>query len=90
MTLADIYEILVGKKTFDGTRWHVYDASNSELTDPLGVLWRANPGALLMWPTDTRLKYWDGSQWVPKTLEYWDGATWQMGQLKYWDGSAWV
>lgn len=50
MTLNDVYEILVGKKVYDGTYWHVYDASDVELTDPLGVVWRANPGALLMWP----------------------------------------
>lgn len=48
MTLNDVYQILVGKKVYDGA-WHVYDESDTELTDTGGVLWRANPGALLMW-----------------------------------------
>lgn len=51
-TLNDIHEILIGKKIYDGSMWHVYDAADNELTDTLGVLWRANPGALLMWPRE--------------------------------------
>ena len=48
--LDQIYEVLVGAKTFEDGAWHVFDASGAELTDHAGVLWRAIPGALLMWP----------------------------------------
>ncbi len=37
-----------------------------------------------------RLKYWNGSAWVLKTLKYWDGSAWQTKTLKYWNGAAWV
>ena len=48
--IDQIYEILVSQKIFvDGT-WHAYDESGAELSDVGGILWRANPGALLMWP----------------------------------------
>lgn len=37
-----------------------------------------------------RLKYWNGSAWVLKTLKYWNGASWATKTLKYWNGAAWV
>lgn len=46
-TEAQVLEILVGKKVFDGRTWRVYDAGGVELADPGGVLWRGNHGALL-------------------------------------------
>ena len=50
-TLDLIYNILVGEKVYEGDdAWHVYDKWGSELSDPGGVMWRANPGALIMWP----------------------------------------
>lgn len=51
-TLDQIYEILVGQKIYAGGAWHVYDANGVELSDPAGVMWRANPGALIMWPRE--------------------------------------
>ena len=53
--LDHIYNILVGEKLFDGDAWHVYDKWGVELSDPAGIMWRANPGALLMWPRDEEL-----------------------------------
>ena len=51
--IAQILEILVGRKvkTADGI-WHVYDVNDVEISDPGGVLWRGNVGALLMWPNE--------------------------------------
>ena len=40
-------------------------------------------------PPTSRLKYWDGAAWVPKTLKYWDGAAWVPKAVKYWGGSTW-
>lgn len=48
--LNDVYELLISQKISDGTYWHVYDIDGNELSDPAGVLWRGNMGALLMWP----------------------------------------
>ena len=50
-TLDLIYNILVGEKVYeDDDAWHVYDKWGSELSDSGGIMWRANPGALIMWP----------------------------------------
>jgi hypothetical protein len=38
----------------------------------------------------TRLKYWDGSTWQPKTLQYFDGSLWTTKTLKAWNGSTWI
>ena len=48
-TEQQIYDLLVGQKVFDGTQWHVYDETGAELSAG-PVLWRAVPGALIMWP----------------------------------------
>lgn len=56
-----IYEILVGQKVFSDEVWHVYDANGVELSDPAGVMWRANPGALIMWPKSQDY-VWDTTQ----------------------------
>lgn len=53
---SGIYELLVGQKVYEDGKWRVFDAAGAELADPGGVLWRANPGALLMWPNPTRLR----------------------------------
>lgn len=71
MSLEAIYQILVGKKVYDGAAWHVYDAADAELSDPQGVMWRANPGALLMWPRETVQPVAGGGKskvYVPKRL----------------------
>lgn len=49
MTDADILNVLLGQKVYDGERWHVFDVYGGELTASSGVIWRAVPGALLMW-----------------------------------------
>lgn len=48
--LDDIFEILVGQKIYTDGAWHVYDEHGQEISDEQGILWRGNPGALLMWP----------------------------------------
>jgi hypothetical protein len=46
-----ILELLTSQKIRDEDGyWHVYDEDGIEIADTGGVLWRANPGALLMWP----------------------------------------
>lgn len=49
-----ILAILTGRKEFDGRVWHVYDASDAELVDAGGVLWRGVHGALL-WNVNTSI-----------------------------------
>jgi hypothetical protein len=46
----EIYQILVGRKVYTDGAWHVYNKAGVELSNAAGVLWRANPGALIMWP----------------------------------------
>lgn len=48
--LATIVQILTGKKVRVGNTWKVYDASDNEIVDTGGVLWRGVHGVLLMWP----------------------------------------
>tara|TARA_R110000868_G_scaffold42852_1_gene144549 strand:+ start:564 stop:1214 length:651 start_codon:yes stop_codon:yes gene_type:complete len=66
--IAQILEILVGRKvkTADGI-WHVYDANDVEISDPGGVLWRGNVGALLMWPNEP-IEQWLTEQGVAGNL----------------------
>lgn len=88
---ATIYEILISQKILVNGKWHVYDEAGNELTDAAGVLWRSNPGVLLMWSqTKSRLKYWNGYAWVPKTLKEWNGFSWQTKTLKRWNGTTWM
>lgn len=47
---AAVLELLLGAKVFDGAAWHIYDANNTELTNPAGVRGLGKMGALLMWP----------------------------------------
>jgi hypothetical protein len=50
---AQILELLIGQKILgDDGKWLVYDEDGNELSDENGVLFRGNPGALLMWPKD--------------------------------------
>lgn len=50
--LQQSLEVLLGQKIRDEVTglWHVYDANGVEISDPGGILLRANPGALLAWP----------------------------------------
>ena len=48
-------------------------------------------------PTDTNVKYWNGTQWVEAKpahpVKYWNGSTWVQpaaGKIKYWDGNTWT
>jgi hypothetical protein len=45
-----ILEVLIGQKVKTGTNWRVLDEANVEIVDSGGVMFRANPGALIMWP----------------------------------------
>ncbi len=46
-----ILELLTSQKVKGNSGyWHVYDENGVEIVDTGGVLWRANLGALLMWP----------------------------------------
>lgn len=47
---AQVLEVLIGKKVQSGTNWRVYDEADNEIADPGGIMMRANPGALIMWP----------------------------------------
>jgi hypothetical protein len=50
---VQILELLIGQKVLgDDGKWRVYDEVGVELADPGGILWRANPGSLLMWPRE--------------------------------------
>ncbi len=53
-----ILELLIGAKVFDGTAWHIYDETGTELTNPAGVRGLGKMGALLMWPRE------DGGNYV--------------------------
>ena len=69
MTLEEqILEILIGRKvkTADG-KWHVYNEAGVEISDPGGVLWRGNVGALLMWPNEP-IEQWLTEQGVARNL----------------------
>jgi hypothetical protein len=48
--IDQIYEILIARKVFQDGVWHVYNEAGDEIPDAAGVLWRAIPGALVMWP----------------------------------------
>ena len=37
-----------------------------------------------------KIKHWNGSSWVSKTMKTWSGSAWVPGLLKYWNGSVWV
>ena len=37
----------------------------------------------------SRLKYWNGSAWVAKSLKYWNGSAWTTKVLKGYNGSTW-
>lgn len=50
--LGQILDILIGQKIKSDGVWRVYDESGVEIVDTGGVMWRANPGALLMWPRE--------------------------------------
>jgi hypothetical protein len=45
-----ILEVLIGQKVKTGTNWRVFDEGGVEIADSGGVIFRANPGALIMWP----------------------------------------
>jgi hypothetical protein len=45
-----IFDLLTGQKIYSDGKWRVYGEDGTELADPGGVLWRATPGALIMWP----------------------------------------
>lgn len=50
-TVDQVYEVLLGLKIKDDNGlWHVYDEAGNEISDPGGILLRANPGALFSWP----------------------------------------
>lgn len=53
--LQQSLEVLLGQKIQDDYTglWHVYDDSGNEISDPSGILLRANPGALLHWPKES-------------------------------------
>lgn len=57
-----LYEVLVCQKILANGAWHVYDEAGNELTHPAGVIWRANPGALLMWPHTVPLTQYEVKQ----------------------------
>lgn len=60
MNNQDIYNVLVGRKVFDNGTVRIYGPGGEELSHG-NVLWRANPGALLMWPRNKqegRSGYW--------------------------------
>jgi hypothetical protein len=44
----------------------------------------------LSYEPGSRLKYWNGSEWVAKPLKYWNGTQWVNQQLQYWNGSSWT
>jgi hypothetical protein len=51
-TVEQVYALLVGQKIKDDAGlWHVYDENGNEISDPGGVMFRGNMGALLMWPS---------------------------------------
>jgi hypothetical protein len=52
MSLQQSLEVLLGLKIRDEVTglWRVYDVNGVEISDPGGILLRANPGALLAWP----------------------------------------
>jgi len=42
-------------------------------------------------PTQNKVRVWDGSSWVLKTVSVWNGSTFvDADSVKIWDGSAWV
>ena len=56
-TEADILAVLTGRKQFDGRRWRVYNASNVEIADSGGVLWKGVHGALLWNVNAVRIRH---------------------------------
>jgi hypothetical protein len=40
--------------------------------------------------TLANVKYWDGSNWVSKSMKVWDGSNWIEKPVKVWNGSNWV
>ena len=41
-------------------------------------------------PSITRIKYWNGVQWVPYRLKYWNGTAWVEKPIYRWSMSNWV
>ena len=37
-----------------------------------------------------RLKRWDGTSWVVKSVKHWNGTAWEIKPLKVWNGAAWI
>ena len=62
-------------------------------TKELDISWLGKPFVAAPGTTPaptSRLKYWNGSAWVAKTIKYYNGSTFVEKPLKYWNGSSWI
>ena len=48
-TEAEVLEVLLGQKVFDGRLWHVYDAGGTELTTLDGAQWHGGTHGAILW-----------------------------------------
>ena len=36
-----------------------------------------------------KVKFWNGSTWIAKTMKAWNGTSWKAGMIKFWNGTGW-